>query len=111
MSRTKLLASGVLLLTLSSSSFAQADGFLKDYFFRWENSKKYMIAVAEAMPDSNYGFKPTPKEMTLAEQLTHICAGIDWHAQMLIGGRKEETMPKEARQKKNGACWGDLINW
>ena len=104
MNIVKLPAACVLLLILTTySSFGQTGSFLSDYLQRWENSKKYMIAVAESMPDSGYGFKPTDGEMSFAEQLVHICAGIDWHAQMLIGGRKEEGMPKEVRQKKFSA--------
>ena len=97
--RIAKLFTTVVLSFMLVSSFAQTDVFLKDYFFRWENSKKYLLAVAEAMPESDYNFKPTDSEMTFAEQLVHICVGIDWHAQMLIRGRKEEERPKEVREK------------
>jgi len=90
MTRSFFLLSIVFLLCLVSQSvFAQQDNFLKEYLQRWENSHKYLIGVAEAMPDSNYKFKPAPNEMTFAEQLMHIALGVDWQAQTLIGDRKE----------------------
>lgn len=82
-----------LLCLINSSTFAQKDNFLKEYLERWEHSRAYLIAVAEAMPDSSYNFKPTPVEMTFAEQLMHIALAMDWHAQTLIAGKKQH--PKE----------------
>jgi uncharacterized damage-inducible protein DinB len=77
------------ILLLSQPVYAQRDSFLKEYAERWENSRLYLLAVAEAMPESDYGFKPTPEVMSFAEQLMHIAWAMDWHAQSLIGGRKE----------------------
>jgi uncharacterized damage-inducible protein DinB len=51
------------------------------------------------MPDSNYTYKPVEAERTFAEQLAHICAGIDLHAQLFIRGRKDEELSKEKRKK------------
>lgn len=60
--------------------YAQQDSFIKDYLERWETSKKYMLAVAEAMPEEKYGFRPAAEVMSFAEQAMHIAAVIDWHA-------------------------------
>ncbi len=89
MKKLNLLFIIFLLASVSQSAFSQQDNFLKEYLQRWENSRKYLIAVAEAMPDSNYSFKSAPSEMTFAEQLMHIALGVDWQGQTLIGGRKE----------------------
>lgn len=75
------------------STFAQKDNFLKEYLERWEQSRIYLLAVAESMPDSNYNFKPTPVEMSFAEQLMHIALAMDWQTQTLIRGKKQH--PKE----------------
>ena len=98
----KMPSPGKLLLlfsftTLALTSFSQS--FLQDLSFRWEKAKAYTIAVAQAMPDSEYKFKPTEAEGTFAEALTHICTGIDLHAQIFIKARKEEELPKEQRRK------------
>lgn len=82
---------------LSGSS--QSDPFIKDFLERWENSTNYMIAVAEAMPEEFYDFKPSPEEMTFAEQLLHIAAVIEWHAFSRLDGqdtpfRKDDFLPE-----------------
>ena len=51
----------------------------KDAFLeKWENSKNYMIAIAEAMPEAYYDFKPTERQMSFKEQLVHIKGNMDW---------------------------------
>lgn len=74
-----LMLTVLWLATASHVVLAQQDSFLKDYLERWETSRQYMLTVAEAMPESAYHFKPTPEEMTFAEQLMHIAVIIDWH--------------------------------
>lgn len=75
-------------LLLHQAAYAQKDNFLKEYGERWEHSRQYLLAVAEAMPESAYGFKPTPEVMTFAEQLMHIALAMDWHAQTLLAGKE-----------------------
>lgn len=45
---------------------------------KWENSKNYLIAIAEAMPEESYDFKPTERQMSFKEQLIHIKGNMDW---------------------------------
>lgn len=66
-----------VLLAISQLGFAQQDAFLKDYLERWETSRKYLIDVAEAMPESEYGFKPTSDVRSFQEQLVHIATAMD----------------------------------
>lgn len=88
-----LLLTSALLCIGNISAVAQKDNFLKEYLERWEHSRTYLIAIAEAMPENNYNFKPTPAEMTFAEQLMHIALAMDWQVQTLIAGK--QTHPKE----------------
>lgn len=94
-----------LLLNLTSNCIlAQQNSFLKDYLERWETSRAYMIAVAEAMPESEYNFKPTAEEMTFAQQLMHIALIIDWHGFSKADGQefnpRTEEFKVEGRSKK-----------
>ena len=82
------LATITLFSMVITPMFAQQDNFIKDYLERWENSRNYLILVAETMPEDKYNFKATPEEKTFAENLMHIGLAIDWHSQTLIGGRK-----------------------
>ena len=105
MKRKYLLILNVLLLSsVSHFVLAQQDSFLKEYLERWETSRQYMLSVAEAMPESEYNFKPTPEEMTFAEQLMHIAVVIDWHGFSKADGQEYpphwEEFKVEDRSKK-----------
>lgn len=45
---------------------------------KWENSKAYLVAMAESMPDDKYAFKPSEREMDFKSQLLHICGNMTW---------------------------------
>lgn len=72
----------------ASPLFAQEHDFIKEYLERLENSKKYLILVAETMPEDKYDFRATPESMSFAENLMHIGWAMDWHSQSLMGGRE-----------------------
>lgn len=57
---------------------AQQTTAKKAFLEKWENSKTYLIAIAEAMPEENYDFKPTERQMSFKAQLLHIKGNMDW---------------------------------
>ncbi|WP_124980169.1 DinB family protein [Nonlabens xiamenensis] len=61
--------------------------YVDQYLERLEQSKKYLITVAELMPEEEYHYQPTEASMTFAEHLMHITWAMDWHSQSLIGDR------------------------
>lgn len=67
---------------------AQQDSFIHDYLERLENSRKYLMLVAETLPEDNYFFKATPESLSFAEHLMHIAWAMDWHSQSLLCGRE-----------------------
>lgn len=83
-----MLTTFILIGAFHLPLFAQQNDFIKEYLERLENSKKYLILVAETMPEDKYGFKPTPESMSFAENLMHIGWAMDWHSQSLMGGRE-----------------------
>lgn len=84
-----LVLSLILLLSfVSPPLIAQKNDFVKEYLERLENSKDYLILVAEMMPEEKYSFKATPESMSFAENLMHIAWAMDWHSQSLLGGRE-----------------------
>ncbi|WP_340202536.1 DinB family protein [Ascidiimonas sp. W6] len=90
---------------VTSPVFSQQDNFIKDYLERLENSRKYLLLVAETMPEDKYDFKATPESLTFAENLMHIGFAIDWHSQSLLGGRearvwKTDTIYKATNKSK-----------
>ena len=81
-----ILASILILSSVTSPILAQDDVFIKDYLERLENSRRYLILLAENMPEDKYAFKATPESKTFAENLMHIGYALDWHSQSLLGG-------------------------
>ena len=77
-----------MFCTVISSTFAQDSRFIPEFLERLENSKKYILAVAESMPEKQYGFRATPESLAFAEHLMHIGWAMDWHCQSLLGGRE-----------------------
>ncbi|WP_151893812.1 DinB family protein [Patiriisocius marinistellae] len=95
-----LLFNSVLFPTI-----AQQNSFVEDFIERLENSQKYLILVAETMPEDKYNFKATPESMSFAENLLHIGYAMDWHSQSLLGGRpskdwKTDTIYKVSNKSK-----------
>jgi uncharacterized damage-inducible protein DinB len=95
----------VLFNSVTSPLFALEDNFIEDYLERLENSRKYLILVAETMPEDKYNFNTTPEAMSFAENLMHIGYAIDWHSQSLLGGRESrdwntDTIFKVANKSK-----------
>lgn len=68
---TILLAGGTLMHAANPPAAAEG-AFLKDFQTHWETARTVAIAVAEAMPAENYGFKPTPEEMSFGQQIAHM---------------------------------------
>ncbi|MBR9914325.1 MAG: DinB family protein [Algicola sp.] len=87
MKHFKILCTTLLFLSLTSPILAQEHDFIKDYLERLEQSKKYLILVAETMPEDAYHFKASPESMSFAEHLMHISWAMDWHCQTLLGNR------------------------
>ena len=83
-----MLVLATLVSLLAQSTVAQENDFIKDYLERLEQSKEYLILVAETMPEDTYEYKATPESMSFAEHLMHIGWAMDWHSQSLMGGRE-----------------------
>lgn len=71
-----------------------------------ENSRNYTVAVAEAMPEKNYGFKPVPEVWSFLEQLHHIAYGIGWWEENYMKGNKIDWAPTPTNKTKK-----EVINY
>ncbi|WP_299107152.1 DinB family protein [uncultured Winogradskyella sp.] len=105
MKQLLILATTILFAPIYSPLFAQQDIFIEDYLERLENSRDYLILVAEMMPEDKYNFKATPESLSFAENLLHIGFAVDWHSLSLLGGResrdwKTDTVYKVAEKSK-----------
>ena len=58
-----------------------------------ENSRGYMLAVAEAMPEDRYDFKPASAVWNFLELMSHIVYGMKWYSENYIQKIKTEWQP------------------
>ena len=78
-----LAAAGLLMTVGVMLANAEASGAAGEYAKHFEALRKLSIAVAEAMPEKEYGFRPHPESMDFAALISHIattnyqfCAGL-----------------------------------
>ena len=99
----------LVLSLISSPLLAQDHIFIKEYLERLENSKKYLILVAETMPEEKYNFKATPESMSFAENLMHIAWAMDWHSESLMGGRNARDWNTDTELKVGSKSKKEMI--
>jgi len=109
MKRLLILTTLFLLCSTTSSLFAQDHRFIEDFIERLGNSKKYILLVAESMPEGCYGYKATPESLSFAENLLHIGYALDWHSQSLLGGRASREWKTDTVYKVAGRSKADMI--
>lgn len=71
-----ILPSLFFMMTLNQLN-AQND-VISAFLLKWENSKNYLLEIAELLPEEDYNYKPTEREMTFQEQLLHIRSNMVW---------------------------------
>ncbi|MEX2568252.1 MAG: DinB family protein, partial [Cyclobacteriaceae bacterium] len=78
----------VLLLLMAGTDLKAQEYFRNHYSGVWQRNMEYSKAVAEAMPEANYGFKPTAEAMSFQTQLLHITDNISSLTSIITGNRK-----------------------
>ncbi len=82
----KKLIFGIVLL-LNFPLFAQNQSpFVADALSKWKGMKSYTMAVAEAMPEEKYSYKPVADENTFAFQLVHMANNMYFISSKLLKG-------------------------
>ncbi|MEM8908729.1 MAG: DinB family protein [Bacteroidota bacterium] len=61
-------------------SSKQVQDFKTEFLSRWDHAQDYSVQVAEAMPASEYHFRPTRNVRSFAEILIHIGTAIPYLA-------------------------------
>ena len=70
------------------------------FLIKWENSKNYLLEIAEAMPEANYIFKPTERQMSFEEQLLHIRQNMVWLSETYFMENGEKSKKIESKTKE-----------
>lgn len=76
----------LLVIIMISSKLNAQNNAISAFLLKWENSKNYLLEVAEAMPAEKYGFKPTEREMSFEAQLLHIRENMVWLSESYLAG-------------------------
>jgi len=69
----------------------------------WQRHLDYSKAVAEAMPEANYGYRPTAEAMSFQEQLLHITDNISSLTTLITGNRQNFYLKEDANSLKKEA--------
>lgn len=87
----KLLA--ILVLAACAFMLQADDNFLPLMTKHVKTSGEFTVAVAEQMPDADYGYKLTPPQMSFAEQIVHIANASGYFCSILAGEKPAENKP------------------
>jgi uncharacterized damage-inducible protein DinB len=91
------LKTNPLLLTLPLLLAAplMAQSTIKDALAKhWKTAGEFTIAVANAMPDDTYSFRPSPEEMSFGQLMAHL-ASADQGACAVASGMPRPKVPEK----------------
>jgi uncharacterized damage-inducible protein DinB len=80
--------------------FAQKTTVKEAFLEKWENSKNYLLNIAEMMPEEDYAYKPTERQLSFKEQLLHIKDNMDWLSTRYFASEGTNTKEKEIPNSK-----------
>ncbi len=92
-----LILSSLFMCINTISLTGQSLTSVKELEEKWKNSLEYTMEIAELMPDSLYGFKPTDEEMSFGEQLLHMGENMTWLSQVYM--MNDTTFKKENKEQ------------
>ncbi|WP_420571389.1 DinB family protein [Kordia sp.] len=91
----------ILLVVIFTVTIAKAqDTPISAFLEKWENSKNYLVEMAEAMPEDKYDYKPTERQKTFREQLLHIKGNMDWLSTTYFSKEKKKNDEKASYTTK-----------
>ncbi len=92
----------ITLFFAVSSSFAQDKApktdFTKMYLPVWLEAREHCLAVANAMPEEKYSYKPTDVSKTFAEQMVHIAYTVELLTKRYVQGMEVTPNTPDASQ-------------
>jgi len=91
----------IAIIFSSQITFAQAETvpkteFTKMYLPIWLEARDHCLAVANAMPEELYTYKPTEVSKTFAEQMVHIAHTVELLTQRYVQGMEVKPNTPDA---------------
>lgn len=101
----KSLISSLLLILGTLTAMGQGPtpktDFTKMYLPVWLEAQEHCLAVAKAMPEENYSYKPTEVSKTFGEQMVHIAYTIPLLTKRYVQGMEvSPNKPDAAKMTK-----------
>lgn len=93
-----------IFLSMNTSGYSQKAGVKAAFLEKWNNSSTYLIGMVEQIPDTSLDYRPTPRQMTIKEQLLHIRANMLW-----LGNTYFDQNDSELPQKDNASTKQEII--
>jgi hypothetical protein len=104
-----LMAPPVTVAQNTAPAAAPMDSLAADIQKDWLAQKTRLLAMAEAMPEEKYSFKPTPEQRSFGEQLAHLA---DAHVRMLGAIDVAKAVPAPAAGgHDHGASKAGVMKW
>lgn len=82
-----------VIIAIAAAGLAVASPFLDHYQKHLKTAGTFTVAVAEQMPDSDYGFKLTPAQMSFGQQIAHIANANMYFFSVLAGDKPADAKP------------------
>jgi uncharacterized damage-inducible protein DinB len=95
----------LLIIVMSSNQINAQKDVISAFLKKWENSKNYLIELAETMPEEKFNYKPTERQMSFQEQLVHIRGNMVWLSESYFADTTQTKSKKIDPQSK-----AELIN-
>jgi uncharacterized damage-inducible protein DinB len=91
----------VTIIFCSTLTFAQTQSvpkttFTKMYLPIWQEAREHCLAVANAMPEELYSYKPTDVSKTFGEQMVHIAHTVKLLTQRYVQGMEVKPNTPDA---------------
>ncbi len=74
----------------------------------WQRAEGYLLAVAAAMPEEEYDFKPTPEVFSFGEQMMHLVGNLFWLNNTFILNEKNPSHDISATGKSKAEILNQL---
>lgn len=103
----------LFVFCLSGNLLGQSDtipktAFTKMYLPIWQEAKAHCMAVAVAMPEELYTYRPTEVSKTFAEQMIHIAASTELLAKRYVLGMEVKPNTPDARKMSKSEIMDSL---
>jgi hypothetical protein len=90
----------VILLALAAvTAIGQSITIHSDLLSDWTSMKETMLKLADAMPENQFGYKPTPAQRTFGEQILHVADDNIALLKLLGGKTPVRAVDKKAASK------------